>query len=1104
MTETENYIKLSNLLERARQFLRAIFLERWKETQGNDWSDCKASGEFFTSGKGKSIYNHFFKRSQRTLENGNSSEWDLKALQVIMKDQIFLLSKETKEIIDRIIKIRNEHAHHPSIETFTSQIFNPLWDRLEIELISLGDSKIEIDKLKLMDSYSSQGKKQNEAGLKLKTLGNEKFEESQFDEALQFYTEALYLSDLSSKEPAILYSNCSLCYFKIYQNKKTTKNFDESKNSQILEEALRNSKRSRDYNPTWFKPYFRIGLIYEEMKSYKKAVHYFEIAKVFDPTNEELNFHLADARKILGMEERMEHLDPRMKPKTAEEYFQESIDRLKEKGVDLSLDQWLGSKKFFLKDPIFALVSKGDDYRDGAKGVKQNYELAVHYYQKAADQGSPAGMYNLAMLIEEGKGTKKDFKKAFELLERAASQAPIGIEKPKPGTVEAEHVLGIHYFEGVYVEKDYNMAVYWNERATQHGYGPSANNLGMIHVFGHGVSINLEKAEKLFLFAHSKGDSKASANLVPLYLTNQDPERALLWHERSLETNSIFSKSMDNEIRSMIDYLIKEFDKSEIPKWEQKYGLSSTNLNQIERRHRFMEQMTGSNIFSRLEAMENRNSKETPSIDFKVATEFAKKGSQTAKICIKALENYCKALHVMEKDDDQFVRFLSQAYQIEPLGVKIPVHLKSQINAIINRVLNKTKGQVCKLNEDVRICYIFLKEFNEMGLTVKFITDSLQIYPKCRAMIETRGSYFNLLDKFSQGLADFNEALKLEPENYRLIYLKAATLRLLQKNSEAIEIYKEFLKKAPVCERKVIDGYYDIGCCYFCLKQDDQAELYYFKGLEAEKDQLPFFLPYESTSKELLAVVQQAKDQIPNPEMKPKSKEIPERKPTQLDPFRFRIILCHRNYINIIWKGSNLSPSWKIHYECHVPPKKQKLPPLTGLKPLYLREIDKSKDYLLKGILTVTNIDMICVGGPSVRFVIQDSNNDVIWMSVYNFEETYEELINTYKIGCEMQIINPYVRIPMVEQEAGIRIDDPQTLKLTGRCIENMCRFCFKGNVNKKCTKCEALYCSKQCQVDDYKLAGHRDICFSFGYVFLNFFFFFIFNFLKFLEQKFK
>jgi len=1062
MIETENYIKLSHLFERARQLLRSLFLERWKATQGSDWIDCKAS---------IGIYNSL-KKSKKALENGNSSEWDLKILRTILKDKILLLPEESKASIDRIIKIRNEHAHHPMIETFTPQIFNHLWDRLEAELISLDDSKVEIDKLKSKDIYSIQDKKQNEGGLKLKTLGNEKFKENQFDEALKFYSQALYLSDLSLKERAIFYLNCSLCYFRIYQNQKTTNNFDELKNNQLLKEALRNSKRSRDYDPTWFKPYFRIGLIYEEMKSYKKAVQYFEMTKVFDPTNEELNFHLADTRRILEMEKKMEHLDPTttMRPKTAEECIQEGVAEWKKNGIDISPDKYLELKKFVIEnEPALADVFKGHEYQ---YGIKQNYELAVQYYQKAADQGCPEGMYNLAILIEEGKGTKKDFKKAFDLLERAAAQAPIGIEIPKIGIVEAEHSLGVHYHEGIYVEKDYVMAAYWYERASQHGYELSANSLGLMYVDGLGVS--LEKAEKLFLFAHSKGDSNASGYLVDLYITNQDPERALLWHERSLEKNSILSKLRDKEVRSVANSLIKEFDKSAIPEWEQEHGLSPINLNQIQRRERYIEHIYRLSVSRMIENMTSDPIKSNNTlIDFKVVAEYAEKGFQTAKIYLKAVGAYHEAIKIMDEDDDQFVSFLSQAYQIEPLVVTTPVRLKPQMISIIVRVLKKTKGQVCKLNEDARICYIFLKEFNEMELTIKFITDSLQIYPKCRTMIENRGYRNNFRKKFHGSLIDFNKAIELEPENYSLIYLKATALRQMQKNSEAIKAYKEFLKKAPVCDRKVPQTYYYMGICYTSLKQSDQAEYCYIKGLEAEKDQLPFFLPYESTSKELLEIFLQTK-YLPNE--KSSSKKIPEQKLTQLDPLRFRCILYHRRCINIFYKEPNLSQD--IKFKTKIPSKKQKLTSLAGLKPLYLREMDKSKDHLLNGVLTVTIIDMICVGGPSVQFVIQDSNNDVIGMSVYNFEETYEELINTYKIGYEMQIINPYIRMANDIGDSRIRIDDPQTLKLTGKCIENMCRYCFKDGAKKKCAKCDALYCSKQCQVDDWKLAGHKDICF--------------------------
>ena len=48
-------------------------------------------------------------------------------------------------------------------------------------------------------------------------------------------------------------------------------------------------------------------------------------------------------------------------------------------------------------------------------GVKQDMAAAAAYYQKAADQGSPAGMSGMGILLRFGRGVKKDTAAAARL-----------------------------------------------------------------------------------------------------------------------------------------------------------------------------------------------------------------------------------------------------------------------------------------------------------------------------------------------------------------------------------------------------------------------------------------------------------------------------------------------------------------------------------------------------------------------------------------------------------------------------------------------------------------------------------------------------------------
>ena len=49
-----------------------------------------------------------------------------------------------------------------------------------------------------------------------------------------------------------------------------------------------------------------------------------------------------------------------------------------------------------------------------------DYDAAFAWFQKSAAQRFPSGLYNLALCYEEGRGVKRDKKKAIEYYSQAA------------------------------------------------------------------------------------------------------------------------------------------------------------------------------------------------------------------------------------------------------------------------------------------------------------------------------------------------------------------------------------------------------------------------------------------------------------------------------------------------------------------------------------------------------------------------------------------------------------------------------------------------------------------------------------------------------------
>ena len=100
-----------------------------------------------------------------------------------------------------------------------------------------------------------------------------------------------------------------------------------------------------------------------------------------------------------------------------------------------------------------------------------NYLKAVKWYRQAAMHGNPVGQYNLGVMYYGGKGIKKDFAKATKWFGRAANQ------DFSPGQVWFAHALWL----GEGIEKDTARAIIFYNKATSQGNGSGAFSLGLIY-----------------------------------------------------------------------------------------------------------------------------------------------------------------------------------------------------------------------------------------------------------------------------------------------------------------------------------------------------------------------------------------------------------------------------------------------------------------------------------------------------------------------------------------------------------------------------------------------------------------------------------------------
>ena len=90
-----------------------------------------------------------------------------------------------------------------------------------------------------------------------------------------------------------------------------------------------------------------------------------------------------------------------------------------------------------------------DAYSEGIGGVVKNRKEAFKWCQKAAEQGLTAAVYKLGMLYFRGRGIGRDYEAAAEWLEKAAEK----------GHVRAQFYLGFIHDRGLGLAKNYDGAV---------------------------------------------------------------------------------------------------------------------------------------------------------------------------------------------------------------------------------------------------------------------------------------------------------------------------------------------------------------------------------------------------------------------------------------------------------------------------------------------------------------------------------------------------------------------------------------------------------------------------------------------------------------------
>jgi TPR repeat protein len=141
------------------------------------------------------------------------------------------------------------------------------------------------------------------------------------------------------------------------------------------------------------------------------------------------------------------------------------------------------------------------------RGVEQNYEEAIKWLRKATAQDFGPAQYLMGHLYRDGNGVEKNYEEAVKWYRKAAEQ----------GSEYAQNQLGFHYSEGLGVEKDNYEAVKWFRKAAEQGHVDAQASMGYAYYFGEGVEENHNEAVNWYRKAAEQGCEDSRDILEQIY-----------------------------------------------------------------------------------------------------------------------------------------------------------------------------------------------------------------------------------------------------------------------------------------------------------------------------------------------------------------------------------------------------------------------------------------------------------------------------------------------------------------------------------------------------------------------------------------------------------
>jgi uncharacterized protein len=149
-------------------------------------------------------------------------------------------------------------------------------------------------------------------------------------------------------------------------------------------------------------------------------------------------------------------------------------------------------------------------------------------------------------VVDTSKNDRTEYDETMKELRRSAIA----------GDASAQNELGLLYYEGKAIKKDYRQAKVWFDKAVEQGHSGAQVNLGSLYLRGEGAPQSSQMALFWFSRAADQGDALALAKLGLMYAQGrgvlQDFIQAHMWYNlsaahgewRSAEARDALAKQM--------------------------------------------------------------------------------------------------------------------------------------------------------------------------------------------------------------------------------------------------------------------------------------------------------------------------------------------------------------------------------------------------------------------------------------------------------------------------------------------------------------------------------------------------------------------------------